>query len=382
MTFTTVQNSTIFDAFYSAPQNATAKANVLAAMQDAYNRSPIARNMFDTWVNAGKTISINYTSNNAFVDRATNKLSSASWDFMKRLPTILLIAAMICAVLSRIASAQPAKTEKCPNMQHSIKIIDNSNGAIRTFEDMAASGSYPAFMQYVQAVSAHVLQTIQAMPECNGVSESATVDMVFVYTPIMLYAPLIASPHINEIKAAKKGSNFEQSSLNSPWASLTLLKNQREFRLYGTFYWNQRQFLADQVSLDGVADLTPAFPVTQDELGQYEAAYQGTQLYPHRPLKERQQKAVAMLGKKVPLDLLWLFTYSPWGGRAPFMIGVMSTMRTLEKKQLDGYITFTNALITSLFHQKELTSSYTAIKDTAAFFDVKTYPHFINGITE
>jgi Ca2+-binding RTX toxin-like protein len=74
MPFTTIENSTTFDAYFNAAQNATAKADILAAMKDAYDRSPIAQNMFDTWVNAGKAISINYTSNNAFVDRATNKL--------------------------------------------------------------------------------------------------------------------------------------------------------------------------------------------------------------------------------------------------------------------------------------------------------------------
>jgi hypothetical protein len=273
-------------------------------------------------------------------------------------------------------------------MQYSIKIIDNSNGTIRTFEDVAASKSYPEFVQYVRAISTHVLQTIRAMPECAAVSESATADMVFVYTPVMTSRGAV------QIVASKKGMEpvygTPEKSLESPWASMTFSKNARRIQFYGAFYWNQRQFLADQVSLDGVADLTPTSPVTQDEFYKYGAEYRKLiekhMLMQHEknlPIQRMsKQETFAKLGKTVPLDLLWLFRCSPLGGRAPFGLGVMSTMRTLEKKQLDGYIALTNALTASLFHQKTQTSHYGAIKDTSTFFDVKTYPHFTNGLTE
>jgi hypothetical protein len=304
---------------------------------------------------------------------------------MKQLATILTIATLLCTALPNVGWTAPSIAEKCPNMQHSIKIIDNSSGTIQTFEELASSASYPEFIQYVRDVSAHVLQTIRTMPDC-ATAESVNVDMVFVYTPVM------ASRGVAKIIPSKKGRESldiaSEKSLDSPWASLTFSKNAKRLNFYGAFHWNQRQFLADQVSLDGITDFSHAVPITPSEFSGYTSAYQkwfDQYLFmlseKNLPIqKMSKQDFFAAWEKKMPPDILWLLYTSPQGHRPPFEMQVMNAMGTLQRKIVDSYTNFTHALTTAFFHQKETASNFINFKDIAVILDPKIYPPHITTL--
>jgi hypothetical protein len=275
------------------------------------------------------------------------------------LVTALLIIAFAVNSVYSVGSCQK---------QASIKTIDEMDGKdsrIRFSVDSNSNTIDSAFYTYQLAISKYVLLKVDEIEKCTGKTDrDPQIELAFVYRP--LDNGRTFSPFTFELPKFKN-----TRYLDSPWVKLTITKTPK-LKVRAVFLWNQRQFMLDQAVLSGarVSSTAPLLPLDRSTymkfLGNYSGKWEAT-------LSESEEVKAAVfadLAKRLPEDLMWLFSHSRnFDGN---LLAEWAMDKAIEQ-QVEQYIDLTKKLLNRRFKSTQAEQRYSSILDLKNMFDLDRY---------
>jgi hypothetical protein len=279
--------------------------------------------------------------------------------FVIGLATVLLI--IIFAVKSYYSVGS------CHN-QASIKTIDETGGKdyfVRFSMDSNSNTIDSPFYTYTLAISKHILLKIDEIEKCTGKTDrDPQIELVFVYRP--LYERWTSIPFTLELPKFKN-----TRYLDSPWVKLTITRSPK-LKVRAVFIWNQRQFMFDQAVLSG-AQVSSTMPLLPLDLTSYWKFYRDYKEKDRLTLGATKQVVTAVLAdlaKRIPADILWLFSHSSgFDGN----LDAETALIRANKQQLEQYIFLTKQLLDRRLESKQIEQHYASILDLKDILDLDKY---------
>jgi hypothetical protein len=241
------------------------------------------------------------------------------------------------------------KTMGSCNQQASIRIIDETNG-IASYARMDNSPSALPFKNYVNTISKYVFTRIDEMGECKGNwQDDPQVELTFIYRPLL--------------KCKGVPFNFEQTQsddskqLNSPWVKISMSRSPKLI-VRAAFLWNERQFLFDQAirSDPQIVPIKPLLSLESDIYSKFADDYEKNVLLLFS--QKSRDTAVANISKRLPADILWLFSHS-----RSFEGTLQPGMQETVEKGKETYINLTKTLLNLRFGSAQKEQNYQSVLD-------------------
>jgi hypothetical protein len=278
--------------------------------------------------------------NSGFTKSGGSKVDSFIAFVTKARPT-LAIAFFTFMLVSMFAVKVAYSGQSCPNIQSSIKIINESGGSMSGTSLGTLSDS--PFKRYVMTISRHVSAKIMKAEQCRGdAKKSPEVELFFVYRPLYAYTQSQIGPPFNLELTQTNGSRH----LDSPWVKIASSRMPKPI-VRAAFIWNERQILFDQVLMSG-ARASPTEPLLPIDEVTFEKMVQDyTETVVERP--SNRFAALAIISKRLPTDIFWLFTHSWQSTRGPFGNSVGAALSITVKHTANEYTNLSKALINQFF---------------------------------
>jgi hypothetical protein len=253
------------------------------------------------------------------------------------------------------------KTMGSCNQQTTIEIFDETGGDDPQPRSMTNSG-HSHFKNYVNTISKYVFTKIDEMGQCqrNG-QDNPQVKLVFVYRPIV-------SNGIMPFKFERTKYNGAKY-LDSPWVKLTMSKSPKLF-VHAAFVWNERQFFLDQAMLSGMRTDTikSLSPLNRRILTSFVADYEKNVSWEFS--KKEKDIAVANLSKRLPPDILCLFSHS---GQPDGILNLLQARQDTVEQVSTKYIDITTTLLNRRFALVETKQDYQSVLDLKDIFNIDRY---------
>jgi hypothetical protein len=278
----------------------------------------------------------------------------------------LLLIVFLTSFLTVVLPAQGRSSRAiCPNLQTSIRIIDESDNYYSETYDPGKSyapGSKIAnlrdpFKTYVKSVSQYVFTKVNRMTGCLQDAYSPhKVELFFVYRPMSASAAALKKKPFD----LERLETHNIRSLESPWAKLTIRRSPN-LLIRGMFIWNERQFVVDQATMSGtrIPFTQTLRPMNSDTFLKYVSDYVDSYIYieyklpkprPETIQEDRarlhREEAIALknLEKRLPAEVFWLLSNSG-RGLSPFLGNVRDFLLLLSLKVTPRYIALNQSLI-------------------------------------
>ncbi len=282
---------------------------------------------------------------------------------------LLIIATQLCLGFMRDEnSTHYLKTLGSCDQPTTIKIYDETGGidpAVIKSKEMWGETTYKTgpvntlenkhFKNYVSTISKYVFAKVNAMGLCQQATGKPNIELVFVYRPMISrgITPYEFQP--------KKSQNTKQ--LDSPWVKLTLDKSPK-LDLKAAFFWNERQFLLDQLLMlewRTSADTKQLLPIKLETFDKWEQDFDS-----YIPTKN------ANVVNSLPVDIQWLF-----GGRVTPLAGgqkkAVESLKSVAEGSIIGYTDITECLISRLFTSSSKEVRYASLFKLKEIFNIDKY---------
>jgi hypothetical protein len=286
---------------------------------------------------------------------------------------ILFLASLLMVVLP-VQSGYSAPAQSCPNLQPSIKFIDESGWEFPLSSD-GITGKY-IIRLYIEAISTHISTKVCELESSQqGLKNSPQIELFFVYRPLRATAQ---SPKIAFTLDLPKADGFR--SLESPWAKISIRQSTSPI-LRAVFFLSDRQFLVDQALLSG-ASITPTHPLLPIDKSTFDAMAED---YINSMVLARSQTTeittLSSLSKRLSPEILWLFRQADPGrtnNRGSLILPLRRKTDFLENLYfpLSGFIVFmtkeyvepTKVLIDQFFASSQAEIRYDSVLELKGLF--------------
>jgi hypothetical protein len=265
------------------------------------------------------------------------------------------IAFFTSMLISVFAMEVAESRQICPNMQPSIKIINESGGRMSgtSLETLGNS----LFKDYVTTISKHISTKIRKTVLCReDVNKTPKVELFFVYRSVFAYAQSQIGPPFNLELTQANGSR----SLDSPWVKIVSSPMPKPI-VRAAFIWNERQILFDQVQMSG-ARASPSkqlVPIDSTVFEKFVQDYTNSVLL--STSSESESAAQRDISRRLPIEILWLFRHAPQTTFMPFTSVVDNALNSIVKQTAVGYTDLATVITDQFFASTETYIHYESV---------------------
>jgi hypothetical protein len=276
-----------------------------------------------------------------------------------RMSAIIFVTALFIIAFAVKSSSSVGSCQK----QAAIRIIDEAGGRTLPARSINTSEDSP-FKKYVTNISKHFFLKVDEIEKCQGDTISdPQIELVFVYRPLISYR---VQPFNFDMK-----KSADTKYLDSPWVKLTITRSPKLI-VRAAFIWNERQFLFDQAVLSGpsVSPDVPLLPISRSTYMKFLGSYSGKWEATLSESKEVKAAIFTNLAKRLPADLMWLFSHS--GNFDGNLLAEWAMDKAIEQ-QVEPHINLTKEILNRRFESMEMKQRYSSILDLKDAFDLDQY---------
>jgi hypothetical protein len=289
---------------------------------------------------------------------------------------VLLAILFMASLLMVVLPVQGRYAEpRCPNLQPSIQIIDESGIRFPSRSVTKLEDSF--YRDYVIALSRYISAKVcETPPSQRAAYIPPKIELTFVYRPLVTSAQAKNSKSFNLEFPKSNRARF----LDSPWVKISI-NHSPELVVRAMFILSERQFLVDRALTSGArfSTVQPLAPINEDMFKQYMQDYKIS--VEGAPSPDAWSIALINIVKRLPIEVLWLFRNCDSGpiGRnfmISFTIRVNQELRTfLIGQAAYGYIKPTQVLIDKFFTSAEPEIRHESVLDLEGVFTLDPYPY-------
>ena len=271
------------------------------------------------------------------------------------------------ALLFLTPGSDRAKAEKRCKIVPGLMFIIDEQGVQSTFtpdrppQDV---NNRPQFKQFVSDISRYLQDRLAST------GNHCAPEVKFLYQPL-----IATTPSDTPAKAAPTGTIVPDDPstacyLDSPWLKFSVSKNNK-VASRAIFIWNERQFLIDQASLtSGIrAQSAQTTAIPEPLFLEYVQDYQQSVLSATSP--EHRKTAKAAIAKRLPPEILWLFSHAMQSTRGPFFNSAEVHLRKTIEQASPGFTNMTKFLIDQCLKAEKPRLVYQNIVDLKENFQVE-----------
>lgn len=271
----------------------------------------------------------------------------------------LFVTSMLVASTSTAGGVSPCPVDTVP-----IQIVNEISSGPETILSAAKiSDSDPHFRVFVTAITEHIAARLAKNKLCIDSADSKKRSLIqFVSWPLVTSGDIPLAP-VPSLDARSTGG----CRISSPWIDITFGRIPAPW-IRGVVRWNQRQLLADQAVLAGARNVPTglAMPLKHSEFRNFALDYEDSEI--------RRKPAVKSIDKRIPPDLLWLFSRSmPIVARESFDMPALGAMSIAMEKGAKDYTNLVIALINHCLASDGVDEYYGGITNAADLISLEQY---------
>ncbi len=260
----------------------------------------------------------------------------------------------------------------CWSERLTIKLIHDRESRTYTASDLdqLADERPTPFNTFAQVTTRFLIDLLASRRSCDtgtkGADASTPISLTFLYCTL--------SKDRSECNQPSDGSTPEVTLLaETPWARIGYSAPDST-QMIGTFKWDIRQFLTDRLAVETGLAVAPPDTLSAERFKAHLQDYIESILLANSA--EARDKQLKEIKKRIPADILWLFSNAWQTTRGPFENEIANAVNAFEEDILEYAVTLTRYILVKALDERTGTLNITTAAQVPE--DIQNLLHDIN----